>query len=81
MYLQTLRALLAAGRPMEQILPIFTRNVADVLRMPQKGRIRVGLDADLVATPEVSFVTSVRRAMDGFDERPVRLGLFEQLKG
>ena len=47
--LETLNALLARGLPLEQALPAFTSNVADLLRLPGKGRIAVGGDADLVA--------------------------------
>jgi hypothetical protein len=38
--------LLAAGGPLERILPPFTSNVADLLRLSGKGRIEVGGDAD-----------------------------------
>jgi beta-aspartyl-dipeptidase (metallo-type) len=44
----TLRALLARGAALEQVLPVFTSNVADQLRLRNKGRIAVGADADLV---------------------------------
>ena len=47
--LDTLNALLARGLPLERALPAFTSNVADLLRLPGKGRIAVGSDADLVA--------------------------------
>ena len=47
--LDTLNELLARGLPLERALPAFTRNVADLLRLPGKGRIAVGADADLVA--------------------------------
>jgi beta-aspartyl-dipeptidase (metallo-type) len=47
--LETLNALLARGLPLERALPAFTSNVADLLRLPGKGRIAVGTDADLVA--------------------------------
>jgi beta-aspartyl-dipeptidase (metallo-type) len=40
------RDLLAAGGPLERILPPFTSNVADLLRLSGKGRIEVGGDAD-----------------------------------
>ena len=47
--LDTLNELLARGLPLQRALPAFTRNVADLLRLPGKGRIAVGADADLVA--------------------------------
>ena len=45
---EALQALLAAGLPLEDVLPVFTSNVAAALRLPGKGRIAVGGDADLV---------------------------------
>lgn len=45
---ETFAALLARGHAIESVLPVFTRNVADVLRLGRKGRIGVGADADLV---------------------------------
>jgi beta-aspartyl-dipeptidase (metallo-type) len=45
---ETLAALLERGIALEDALPFFTSNVADVLRLPGKGRISAGGDADLV---------------------------------
>jgi beta-aspartyl-dipeptidase (metallo-type) len=45
---ETLQQLLVRGLPLEDVLPIFTSNVAGLLRLPGKGRIEVGADADLV---------------------------------
>jgi len=46
--LETLRQLLSREVPLEAALPVFTSNVARLLRLPKKGRIEVGADADLV---------------------------------
>ncbi len=45
---ETIRELLHAGRPLDQILPAFTTNVAHLLRLKNKGEITLGADADLV---------------------------------
>jgi beta-aspartyl-dipeptidase (metallo-type) len=44
----TLEQLLAQGHALELALPAFTSNPATLLRLPGKGRIAVGMDADLV---------------------------------
>ena len=56
---ETLRELLARGVSLEDALPAFTSNVADLLRLPGKGRIAVGGDADLVALDDAGGVTDV----------------------
>lgn len=45
----TLRRLLADGAPLERVLPAFTSNAAQLLRLTRKGHLAVGSDADLVA--------------------------------
>lgn len=47
--LDTLRAVVAKGVPLATALPAFTSNPAALLRLPRKGRIEVGFDADLIA--------------------------------
>jgi beta-aspartyl-dipeptidase (metallo-type) len=44
----TLRSLLAAGQPLERVLPAFTSNPARLLRLSRKGRLAPGAEADLV---------------------------------
>ena len=55
----TLRELLARGIALQDALPAFTSNVAGLLRLPGKGRIAVGADADLVALDATGAVTDV----------------------
>jgi beta-aspartyl-dipeptidase (metallo-type) len=45
--LETLRALVARGVALEDALPCCTSNVAQLLRLPRKGTLAVGHDADL----------------------------------
>ncbi len=58
--MRTVQALVAAGWPLERVLPPFTANVARVLlRLPRKGRLAVGCDADLVVLDEAAGVRDV----------------------
>ena len=57
--LQTLRELLDRGIALEDALPAFTSNVADLLRLSGKGRIAAGADADLVVLDATGAVTDV----------------------
>jgi len=45
---ETLKELLDGGENLAGILPVFTQNVAQLLRLKHKGQIAVGNDADLV---------------------------------
>lgn len=55
----TLNSLLELGYPLERILPVFTSNVADLLRLNTKGRIQAGCDADLVILDEMHSIWGV----------------------
>ena len=57
--MQALQELVARGLPLERALPPFTSNVATLLRLPGKGRIAVGVDADLVAIDSDGAVHTV----------------------
>lgn len=57
--LETLRDVLQRGVPLERALPAFTSNPARLLRLPAKGRIRVGADADLLALDEAGAAHDV----------------------
>ena len=55
----TLRALLRAGQPLERVLPAFTSNPAQLLRLERKGRLVAEADADFVVLDESSGVAEV----------------------
>lgn len=74
-----MRALLERGVPLPSLLPPFTSNVARALRLPHKGRIEVGADADLVVLDEngrIRDVVALGRFMCR-DGRRVVSGTFE----
>ena len=56
---ETLQDLLAAGVPLETALPAFTSNVAELLRLHQKGRLAAGMDADLVVLDDQNGIRDV----------------------
>jgi beta-aspartyl-dipeptidase (metallo-type) len=55
----TLRALLRSGQPLERVLPAFTSNQAQLLRLERKGRLAAGADADLVVLDDSGGVAEV----------------------
>ena len=76
---ETLAALLASGQALERVLPVFTANVADALRLAHKGRIIVGSDADLVVLDDSHRIREVM-ARGRFMVRsgePIAFGTFE----
>jgi beta-aspartyl-dipeptidase (metallo-type) len=76
---ETMCTLLERGHALETVLPPFTCNVADFLRLPNKGRIAVGYDADVVVLDAAHRVRDVmaRGAWHVRDGRLVRRGTFE----
>jgi beta-aspartyl-dipeptidase (metallo-type) len=50
--IETLAGLVECGQPLERVLPPFTSNPARVLRLPRKGHLGPGADADLVVLDE-----------------------------
>ena len=77
---ETLRALLDRGQPLEHVLPAFTANPARLLRLPRKGHLRRGADADLVVLDAQGAVADVmaRGRWHVQDGRPVVRGPFER---
>lgn len=57
--IETLQALLAGGRLLESVLPAFTSNVADILRLNDRGRIRQDAVADVVVLDSGNNITGV----------------------
>lgn len=51
--------LLAQGRSLETVLPVFTRNPARLFRLRGKGEVAVGKDADLVVLSELGRANHV----------------------
>lgn len=76
---ETLAELLASGQALERVLPVFTANVADALRLARKGRIIVGSDADLAILDDSHRIREVM-ARGRFLVRsgePIAFGTFE----
>lgn len=75
----TLTELLRRGLTLAQVLPAFTSNVARLLRLPRKGRIAVGADADLVVLDADARVADVMAlgAWHVRAGRAIRVGTFE----
>ncbi len=76
----TLAALLAKGVPLGDALPPFTSNPASLLRLPRKGTLVVGGDADLIVLDDAGGVRDVMS--NGVwhlrEGRIMRRGLFER---
>jgi beta-aspartyl-dipeptidase (metallo-type) len=77
--IQTIGELLRMGHPLEAFLPIFTSNVASVLRLPHKGRLRAGGDADWVAMDAEGAIQYVMAGGEWLvrEGKAVRQGTFE----
>ncbi|MHC4954123.1 MAG: beta-aspartyl-peptidase [Planctomycetota bacterium] len=74
-----LAGLLGSGLPPADVLPAFTSNPAGLLRLPRKGRVAVGGDADLVVLDRAHRVLDVmaRGRWHVLDGRAVIRGSFE----
>lgn len=76
---ETLKILLDRGVALETVLPVLTQNVATVLRLPNKGRVAAGADADLVVLDDEHRIRDVmaRGRFVVRDGLPLVLGRFE----
>jgi beta-aspartyl-dipeptidase (metallo-type) len=77
----TLSRLLAEGHALEQALPPFTANPAGLLRLATKGRIALGMDADLLVLNSKGGIDDVmaRGRWHVRQGRPVATGPFGAL--
>ncbi len=57
--IETLRTLLGGGSALEQVLPAFTSNVVDILRLHDRGRVRAGDAADLIVLNDENEISDV----------------------
>lgn len=78
--LQEIRVLVARGHGLAQVLPFVTTHVTDLFRLPGKGRVRMGMDADVVVLDAQLAVQDVWIGGLPFVRggAPVRRGPFEQ---
>lgn len=76
---ETLQTLLERGFALHDVLPVFTSNVASLLRLTRKGRLEVGADADLVVLGERHDVRDVMARGRFLVEKgvPIVRGTFE----
>jgi beta-aspartyl-dipeptidase (metallo-type) len=74
-----LQELVNRGYPLESVLPAFTTNVAELLRLPGKGCLRPDADADLVILDDAGGVAEVMAGGRWHmrDHVPVIRGTFE----
>jgi beta-aspartyl-dipeptidase (metallo-type) len=72
--------LLDGGLAVETVLPFMTRNVANLLKLPRKGRIAQGCDADLLVVDQANRIDGVmaRGAWQVKHGRQLVTGLFEE---
>ena len=74
-----LKTLLDRGLPEQTVLPLLSTNVATLLKLPAKGRIETGYDADLVVLDGDNNIESVmaRGVWQVKDKKQLIHGLFE----
>ena len=74
-----IKTLLDRGLSEQTVLPLMTSNVANLLKLPKKGRIETGCDADLVILDQNNRVESVmaRGVWQVKNNKQLVSGLFE----
>lgn len=79
----TLKLLLECGQPLERVLPAFTSNPAKLLRLPRKGHLSPGSDADLLVLDGQGGIADVmaRGRWHVREGRSIIRGVFEAVEG
>ncbi|WP_161787068.1 amidohydrolase family protein [Leisingera daeponensis] len=77
----TLRELTDRGVPLPEALAPFTSNAADLLKLHHKGRLKAGMDADMVVLDENLAVRHVmaRGEWHVRDGQIARRGMYEKV--
>ncbi len=76
----TLKELLDEGYKLDEVMPVFTSNVAKLLRLTNKGTLEVGKDADLIILDNENKIESVM-ALGKWHQKnykTIKKGSFEQ---
>jgi len=76
--IQTLQSLLAAGQNLATVLPIFTENVANLLRFKGKGRISKNYDADIIILDKDNQISDVMGGGRWFVQQGKPTGISKQ---
>ena len=79
--IDTMQELLRRGYDFEHFLPVFTENVARTMRLPWKGQLDVGFDADLLVVEADGKIVDVMANGNWFvrNEEAVRMGRFDRI--
>lgn len=77
--LQSLVGCLKSGFTLEQVLPIYTTNVASLLRLNNKGHLATGSDADLLMVDDALNITHVmaQGCWHRYANKTLKKGTFE----
>ena len=76
----TLKELVDSGYQLDEVMPVFTSNVAKLLRLNNKGKLEVGKDADLIVLNDDNKIESVMALGQWHQKnyKTIKKGGFEQ---